>query len=429
MLSQRKENVRQIVAIVLGSALVASFVVHVVGAKADEPRMPDIPNSPAISRALDLKDFFRRFKLERHSAVCGNDLPDGAHCNARVVIDSQGNPRAAVAPSGYGPAQFHSAYGLPTTATGSPIIAIVDAYDDPYIASDLATYSNTFGIPALPACKGPIASSATPCFQKVDQNGGTRYPFSNSGWALEIALDTEVAHAICQNCRLLLVEAKSSSYANLMAAVDRARLLGAKYISNSYGSGEFSGETAYDSHFNYPGIVFTFSAGDSGYGAEYPASSPYVTAVGGTTLALNTDNSYAGEIAWNGTGSGCSAYEAKPGWQTDPGCTNRTVADVSADADPSTGAAVYDSVRYAGMKGWFQVGGTSLSAPLVAATYALAQDVPSTQYANAVPYAATAGLNDVASGSNGSCGTYLCNAQLGYDGPTGLGSPAGLAAF
>jgi subtilase family serine protease len=268
-----------------------------------------------------------------------------------------------------------------------------------------------------------------PCFQKVDQNGGTRYPFSNSGWALEISLDVETAHAICQNCRILLVEARTASYADLMSAIDRARLIGAKYISNSYGSNEFSGETTYDSHFKYPGITFTFSAGDSGYGAGYPAASQYVTAVGGTTLAIGANNTYGGEIVWSGTGSGCSKYESKPSWQTDAGCLKRTIADVSADADPSTGAAVYDTVPYFGYRGWFVVGGTSLSAPLIAATYALAGNVPSLQYANSLPYGNAAALNDVTVGSNGSCGSYLCNAGTSYDGPTGLGSPQGITAF
>jgi subtilase family serine protease len=336
-------------------------------------------------------------------------------------------------PSGNGPAQFLKAYELSGTASGSPIIAIVDAYDDPNIAKDLATYSATFNIPSLPTCTGAIKNSSVPCFQKVNQRGQTgSYPSANAGWALEIALDVETAHATCQNCRILLVEASSASYANLMTGVDTAVALGANVVSNSYGGSEFSGETAYDNHFNKPGVVFTVSSGDGGYGVEYPAASRYVTAVGGTTLLLNPDSSYASESAWSGAGSGCSAFEGKPTWQTDVNCTKRTVADVSADADPNTGAAVYDSVRYYGQSGWFQVGGTSLASPIIAATYALSGNIPAATQESSLPYlpSALAALHDILSGSNGSCGgTYLCTAKVGYDGPTGMGSPKGVGAF
>ena len=199
-------------------------------------------------------------------------------------------------------------------------------------------------------------------------------------------------------------------------------------VSNSWGSNEFMGETSFDQYFNHPGVVITVSAGDSGYGAEYPAASQYVTAVGGTTLSLGAGNTYGSESVWSGTGSGCSAYETKPSWQKDTGCSRRTVGDVAADADPNTGAAVYDSVPDQGQSGWFQVGGTSLSAPLVAAVYALTGTAASANY-GATPYSASSGLHDVTSGSNGGCGTYLCNAGAGYDGPTGLGTPNGLTAF
>jgi len=263
----------------------------------------------------------------------------------------------------------------------------------------------------------------------VNQSGLTSYPQQNSGWSLEIALDVEAAHAMCQNCGILLVEANSASYTNLMSAVDRAVLLGAIVVSNSYGSSEFSGETTYDSHFNHPGVAFTVSSGDAGYGTEYPAASRYVTAVGGTSLFLNGDGSYNHETAWSGAGSGCSSYESKPTWQTDTGCAKRSVADVSAVADPNTGAAVYDTVRYGGQSGWFQVGGTSLAAPVVAAIYALSGNVPAGQTESSLPYGSPINLNDVLTGNNGTCGSYLCVARVGYDGPTGLGSPKGTGAF
>jgi len=380
-----------------------------------------------------LQKFGKQFRP--HRQVCTDGAAGNVHCHARVVTDDTGSPLASGVPStALTPAQLLSAYGLSGIASGVPIIAIVDAYDDRNIVNDLKTYSTTFNLPQLPTCTGPIKNSVVPCFQKMAQNGSTtNFPFQNSGWALEIALDVETAHAMCQNCSILLVEANSATYTNLMTAVDRAVTSGAKIVSNSYGGSEFSGETTYDSHFNKNGIVFTFSSGDSGYGAQYPAASKYVTAVGGTSLFLNSDGTYNSESAWSGAGSGCSAYEGKQAWQADPNCpTRRMIADVSAVSDPNTGAAVYDSVRYQGQSGWFQVGGTSLAAPLVAAVYALSGNVPNNSLATSLPYSlgTASTLHDVTAGSNGSCGgSYLCTALLGYDGPTGLGSPRGVGAF
>jgi len=357
-------------------------------------------------------------------AVCPAAAVGAAHCHALVVTDANGNPTASsVPPAGsYGPAQFHTGYNLPTTAASAQTIGIVDAYNDPNIESDLAVYDSQYGLPSCTTANG--------CFQKVDQNGGSNYPKTNSGWSLEIALDVETAHEICQNCKIVLVEASSNSLANLGAAVNEAARLGANVISNSYGGSEYSSETSdQNTYFNHPGVAITASSGDGGYGVEFPAASQYVTAVGGTTLTLTSSNGYAGETAWSGSGSGCSAYIAKPSWQTDSGCSRRTVADVSADADPNTGAAVYDSVRYQGQAGWFQVGGTSLAAPLVGAVYALAGNAGSVTYGS-YPYSHTSSLHDVTSGSNGSCGgSYLCTAGPGYDGPTGLGSPNGTGGF
>ena len=351
--------------------------------------------------------------------------PSGrASCGAQVVSDANGNPSASSTPpaGAYGPAQLHRGYSLPTTAPNAQTIAIVDAYNDPNAESDLATFDSYYGLPACTTANG--------CFRKVNQSGGTSYPQSNSGWALEIALDVEAAHAICQNCKILLVEASSNSFTNLGAAENEAVRLGATVISNSWGGSEFSGETQTESsYFNHPGIAITVAAGDNGYGVEFPASSRYVTAVGGTTLALNSDNTYKGESVWSGTGSGCSQYEPKPSWQLDTGCSHRTVADVSADADPNTGAAVYDSVAYSGQSGWFQVGGTSLATPLIGAAYALTGNPGAASYGSA-PYAHASLLHDITSGNNGSCSpAYLCTAGPSYDGPTGLGSPNGIGAF
>ena len=367
-----------------------------------------------------------------HTTVCGDT--GGIHCNARVITDVKGAPSASALPAGVGPAQLHAAYSSATSTASRRVIGIVDAYDDPNITSDLAFYSSTYGIAPLPSCAtGTTAtSSPTPCFQKVNQNGGTTYPKTDAGWALEIALDVETAHAVCQNCSIVLVEASSSSYADLMTAVDRAVTLGSTAVSNSYGSSEFSGETAYDSHFNKTGVAFVVAAGDAGYGAEYPAASRYVTAVGGTTLLMNTNGTYNRETAWSGTGSGCSAYETKQSWQpTVSGCTKRVISDIAAVADPNTGAAVYDTVKYGNKTGWFQVGGTSLATPVIAALYALSGNVSGN--ANQIPYTlgnTSTNLRDVVSGSNGRCsGSLLCTAITGYDGPTGLGTPNGLSAL
>lgn len=365
-----------------------------------------------------------------HMAVCPQADGQSARCHARVVTDRNGSPSTTSLPAGMGPSQFHGAYASATASSEHQVIAIVDAYNHPNILSDLNTYSATFGIPPMASCPVATGTVSSPCFEKVDQRGGNQYPATNAGWALEIALDVEVAHAMCQNCSILLVEADSNSFANLMAAVDRAVAMNAAVVSNSYGASEFSTETNFDSHFNHTGIAITVSSGDSGYGVEYPASSQYVTAVGGTTLTLSGNN-YVSESAWSGSGSGCSLYESKPAFQSDAACSKRTVADVSADANPNTGAAVYDSIRYQGRRGWFKVGGTSLAAPLVAGVYALAGGVPSGAQGNALPYAAAPGtLHDVTTGSNGSCGgLYLCTATVGFDGPTGLGTPNGLGAF
>ena len=261
-------------------------------------------------------------------------------------------------------------------------------------------------------------------------------PKKNVGWALEISLDVEIAHAICQNCKILLVEASSNSFTNLAAAVDTAARLGANVISNSYGGAESSGVSSLAGSYDHPGVAVTVSSGDAGYGTESPASFNTVVAVGGTTLNINGNDTWASETVWSGTGSGCSGIFNARSWQTAAsgwaatGCgTHRGVVDVAADANPSTGASVYDTTRYQGQTGWFQVGGTSLSAPLIGAVFALAANSGSASYPASLPYAHTTSLHDVTSGSNGSCSTTMCKGAVGYDGPTGVGTPNGLGAF
>jgi subtilase family serine protease len=352
--------------------------------------------------------------------VCGPAAAGAARCNALVVTDSEGVPLATSTPSGYGPAELRDAYSL--TATGGSAgqtIGIVDAYNDPNAGSDLSVYRSQYGLGACTTANG--------CFRKVNQNGGTSYPRGSSGWAQEISLDLDMASAICPNCHILLVEAASSSLTNLGTAVNTAAKLGASTISNSYGGSESSSETSWDtSYYNHPGIAVTASSGDSGYGVQYPAASRYVTAVGGTSLTHASNSRGWSETAWSGAGSGCSAFEPKPSWQTDSGCPHRTVADVSADADPNTGVAVYDTYHTGG---WLVFGGTSVASPIVASVYALAGNEASVGYGS-FPYGHTGSLFDVTSGSNGSCGgSYLCTARPGYDGPTGLGTPNGTSAF
>ena len=237
--------------------------------------------------------------------------------------------------------------------------------------------------------------------------------------------------AICPHCHILLVEANSGSFNDLGLSVNEAAKLGATEISNSYGGSESSDDTSYDPYYNHPGIAITVSSGDSGYGVDYPASSPYVTAVGGTSLTRDASARGWDETAWSGTGSGCSGYESKPSWQRDHGCSKRTVVEVSAVADPNTGVAVYDSFAHNGVSGWLVLGGTSVATPIIAGVYALAGNASGIN-AGSYPYGHTGSLNDITSGSNSSIGcspTYLCTAGAGYDGPTGLGSPNGTGAF
>jgi hypothetical protein len=329
---------------------------------------------------------------------------------------------AAQNPEGYGPSDLQGAYDLPSsTAGGGETVAIVDAYDDPTAEADLQVYRAQYGL--------PVCDSANGCFTKVAQDGSDNYPPANSGWATEISLDVDMVSAICPNCHILLVEANSNSDSDLFTAENEAVSLGAKYVSNSWAGAEDPSELTDDqTTFDHPGVVITAATGDNGYGPLYPAASQYVTAVGGTSLTQDTGTSRGwAETAWSGGGSGCSAYEPKPSWQTDSGCANRTEADVSAVADPNTGVAVYDT---SGDAGWGIWGGTSLATPVIASVYALAGTPVSGTYPSSYPYADTADLNDVTSGSNGSCTpSYLCTAGQGYDGPTGLGTPKGVAAF
>ena len=364
------------------------------------------------------------------SRVCAAPAAGMAACNALHVNNVAEHVRATgitpnATPSGFGPADLLSAYNLPANGGAGQTVAIVDAYNDPNAAADMATYRSQFGLPACTVASG--------CFQQVNQTGGTNLPRNSTSWSGEISLDLDMVSAIAPNAHIILVEASTASMTNLGTAVNTAVKLGAKFVSNSYGGGESSADTGYDStYFNHPGVAITVSSGDGSYGVEYPAASPNVTSVGGTALKRDSTTSRGwSESVWStssteGAGSGCSAYEPKPSWQKDSGCGKRTVADVSAVADPATGVAVYQTY---GGSGWTVYGGTSVASPLIAAVYADA-GTPVAAVPAANIYSHTSSLNDVTAGATASCTpAYLCTAETGYDGPTGWGTPNGLTAF
>ncbi len=448
-------------------------------------------------------------------SACAEPAPGSAGClalqlvprtaQARAHTHPLGITRAAPSPAhtpaqgyfGLRPQDLHSAYRLPASSEAAQTVALVDAYNDPSAAADVKVYDEEFG---LPAC-----TVADECFKQVNQKGETSklpYPKTTSqleeglaegspeaeeaaGWALEISLDIEVAHATCQNCHIVLVEASSPTDANLDAAEHAAVTLGASEISNSWGGPEL-GASTFANSFDHPGVVITASAGDDGYlswdasesaqrgYAEFPASSPDVVAVGGTRLTLGAGGKWENEAVWDGDGAGgggCSVeFEAQP-WQQDVsdwsavGCAKtRAVADVAADADPYTGVAVYDATAeceyeeagQALIGHWCTVGGTSLASPLIASTFALAGGAHGVSYPARTLYenelASPAWLHDITQGANGKCSGYdlqtglsdceasaeaaescasklICLAAAGYDGPTGLGTPNGISAF
>ncbi len=367
-------------------------------------------------------------------------LPPPDNWHARPPVHARNY--ATVAPNGYTPAQIRHAYGVDSlTVDGAgQVIGLVDAYDDPAAAGDLQTFIRAFdlrsmnGLPGMPSCT--VATGPHPCFQRVA--GGNTTPAS-TGWVLETSVDTQWAHAIAPGADVLLVEAKDDNFSPLFKAVDAAVDLGAQVVSMSWGGPEFAKEAHFDRRFQRDGVTFTASSGDSGSGVNYPAASPYVLAVGGTTLPLDDHgNLTALETAWGGSGGGISAYESEPAYQSrypipDTG-GRRGVPDVAYDADTSTGVAVYGSTLNQGQPAWFQTGGTSISAPQWAGLIALANQgraagtLSSDDLSDMFAYDAatgpayTANYRDIASGTNGPCGA-MCNAAVGYDFVTGLGSP------
>jgi Subtilase family len=390
----------------------------------------DVPGLHAMAGASRSPARFRR--------TCAAPKPGQLACFALLRTDISGlqkvrlrpdDPPVTV-PAGYGPASLWSAYNLPSTTDGAgETVAIVDAQDDPNAESDMAAYRTYFGLPPCTTADG--------CFLKTDEYGQTStLPDPDADWSTEISLDLDMVSAICPLCHIALIEAYSPDASDLGTGVDTAVYAGIKYVSNSYGSEESEDDLADDMYFNHPGAAITVAAGDDGYEVNWPASSPYVTAVGGTSLLEALDTRGWAEIAWTGTGSGCSQVEPKPPWQTDAGCADRTVNDVSADADPSTGVSVYDTYDTTSIgfdPGWIDEGGTSEATPIIASVYALAGTPDDNTYPADYPYNDPGGLNDITAGTNSPYGPctprYLCNAVVGYDGPTGLGTPDGVTAF
>lgn len=360
--------------------------------------------------------------------------------SAQAAFLSDGSCVTFKAIKGYYPCDLQNAYSLPSATAGvGQTVAIVDAFDYPKAEADLGVYRSQFGLPPCTTANG--------CFRKVNQSGAQGSPPDPDkiGWSTEASLDLDMVSAICPNCHILFVESNSDSFQDLGAGVDTAAALGATQISNSYGAPEFppggagfsQGETDLDVHYNHPGAMVVASSGDADYGVGYPASSPYVTSVGGTNLVAAPNGRGWNEIVWNnaliqGAGSGCSQYEPKPAWQHDPSCANRMDNDVSAVADPFTGVATYNTYITSNVGGWQSLGGTSASAPIIAAVYALAgASAASLNYASYL-YSHTSAFNDITTGNNGGCGTYIqyfCTAEVGYDGPTGVGTPLGVGGF
>lgn len=374
--------------------------------------VPAFASSPATTKPIPITP---AAPAVTYAQTCSTAPAGYASCLALVAVQAGSFKALLVNPlaraSGgrpYTSANLHKAYNLPYTAHGTPTVAIVDAYNNPKLASDLAIYRSHWGLPACTISNG--------CLRIVNQTGGKTLPAANVGWGAEEALDVDMVSAICQNCHILLVEASSASDANLSIAVNEAVKLGAIAVSNSYGGREFSGESAYCGSYQHNYVAITASTGDGGLGATFPSICPYVTSVGGTTL-----NSNGSETAWNtsaksGVGGGCSSSIAIPSWQRSSvtHCSRHAVADVSAVANPQTGVYAYDSYHE---PGWLMFGGTSVSTPIIASIFALAGNVPVTRYPASLPWTRYAS------------GCLFTVGGVRYTYQTGLGSPNGTGCF
>lgn len=361
--------------------------------------------------------------------VCAAPRAGEAACHARQAVDPNGKPiaNAATPPStGLTPAQLRDAYKLTGASSGGRTVAIVDAYGYPNLERDLGVYRSQFGLPACTTANG--------CLTIMNETGGSKLPRFNLGWAQEQSLDVDAVSAACPDCKIVVVQASSASFADLGTAVQTAaRVPGVVAISNSYGGSDASDAT-YGKYYSFPGIAVTASAGDNGYqGASYPASSSYVVAVGGTSLAKAGNTRGWSESVWSGTGSGCSSLNAAlaAAASSNTGCAGRAMNDVAAASDPSNGGLAVYYPTSSSASTWGQFGGTSEASPIIASVYAMSGNTGSaSMYANSIPYAHTGSLFDVTSGNNGTCPTaQWCTAGAGWDGPTGIGTPNGVNGF
>lgn len=380
---------------------------------------PQIANAPQLAQPTQAQVDSMGNPLvtvaSNYRQVCGTPQPGYAQCLAYVRTDVDGGAASAThdmaqspdaTSSGYGPSQLQAAYNLPSSTAGSgQTVALVESGNYPTAAADLATYRSKYGLPACTVANG--------CFKKVGQTGTSKLPAKNASWAEETALDMDMVSAICPKCHILIVEANSSSNANLEAAENTAANLGATEISNSYGGSETGASNA---AYNHPGIIITASSGDSGPGVSQPCTYATVVCTGGTTLKSASNARGYTETIWSDAGGGCSADVAKPSWQSSyTKCGKRVAPDTAFDANPNTGVAVYDSTPYEGSSGWMVFGGTSVASPAISAVYALAGNAASLDAAQSIwQHAGTSALYEI----GGAYSTYA-----------GWGTPDGTAAF